>query len=176
MIPPEILNRKSLFSILHNIDFEMTEQVRIQGCPIVGGRCIPPTIRESQKAVLLIFLRHLRFAIVCAAAVKAAGAACAPIGSVLGTPGILGTRAFYRCRSSARSKSGPHPGAAQRPFRCMAFHRQPLETLFSRTVSPEPCLAASGRAPDSTDPSQSSSQGIAGPILNVLPKTPQQRW
>ena len=76
MIPPEILNRNSLFSLLHKIDFEIAEQTRIRCCPIVGGRCITPIIRESLGAVLLIWMRHLRFAIACAAVVKAADAEC----------------------------------------------------------------------------------------------------
>ena len=160
MIPPEILNRKSLFSLLHKIDFEIAEQARARGCPIVGGRCIMPTTRESQGAVLLIWMRHLRSAIAYVAAVKAAGVVFSHHRFVLAAPGILGAGPFYRHRPSARTKSGPHPGTAQRPFRYMAFHRQPMETLFSRALSPEPCLPTSGRTPDPTDPFESSSQGV----------------
>jgi hypothetical protein len=74
MIPPDILNSKSLFSLLHKIDLELAEQTRARRCPIAGGRCTMPTIRESLGAALLILMRHLRFVIACAAAVKVAGA------------------------------------------------------------------------------------------------------
>ena len=74
MIPLEILNSKSLFSLLHKIDLELAEQTRVRRCPFAGGRCIMPTIRGSLGAALLILMRHLRFVIACAAAVKVAGA------------------------------------------------------------------------------------------------------
>ena len=74
MIPPEILNRKSLFSLLHKLDFEIAEQTRVRRCPIAGDRCTTPTMHESLGAVLLIWMRHLKFAIACAAVVKAADA------------------------------------------------------------------------------------------------------
>ena len=75
MIPPESLNHKSLFSLLHKMDFEIAEQTRIHGCPIAGGRCTTPIIYESLGAVLLTWMRHLKFVLACAAVVKAAGAA-----------------------------------------------------------------------------------------------------
>lgn len=53
-----------------------------------------PTIRESQKAVLLIWMRHLRFAIACAAAVKAAGAVFSPHRFGSGGAGCTGHRYF----------------------------------------------------------------------------------
>lgn len=73
MIPLEILNRKSLFSLLHKIDLELAEKARVRLCPFAGVRCIMPTIGESLGAALLILMRFLRFVIVCAAAVKVAG-------------------------------------------------------------------------------------------------------
>ena len=74
MIPLEILNSKSLFSLLHKIDLELAEQTRARRCPFAGGRCIFPTIGESRGAALLILMRYLRFVIACAAAKKVAGA------------------------------------------------------------------------------------------------------
>jgi hypothetical protein len=94
MIPPEILKHKSLFSLLHKIDMELAEQERARRCPIAGGRCIMPTIRESQKAVLLILLRHLRFAIACVAVVKAAGVVFSHHRFAFGNAGYIGHRCF----------------------------------------------------------------------------------
>ena len=76
MIPLEILKRKSLFSLLHKIDLQLAEQTRVRRCPFAGGRCITPTMRGSLEAALLILMRHLRFVIACAAAVKDAGVVC----------------------------------------------------------------------------------------------------
>lgn len=76
MIPLEILNSKSLFSLLHKIDLQLAEQTRVRRCPFAGGRCITPTMRGSLEAALLILMRHLRFVIAYAAAVKVAGVAC----------------------------------------------------------------------------------------------------
>jgi hypothetical protein len=64
---------KSLFSLLHKIDLELAEQTRARRCPFAGGRCIMRTIGESLGAALLILMRHLRFVIACAAALKVAG-------------------------------------------------------------------------------------------------------
>ena len=74
MIPLEILKRKSLFSLLHKIDLKLAEQTRVRRCPFAEGRCTMQTMHESLGAALLILMWHLRFVIVCAAAVKLAGA------------------------------------------------------------------------------------------------------
>ena len=94
MIPPEILHRKSLFSLLHKIDFEMAEQARARGCPTVGDRCTMPTTRENQKAVLLIWMRYLRFAIACAVVVKDAGAVFSHHRFGFGSAGYTGHQCF----------------------------------------------------------------------------------
>ena len=94
MIPLEILNSKSLFSLLHKIDLKLAEQTRVRRCPFAGGRCIMRTMRESLGAVLLIWMRHLRFVIVCAAAVKGAGAVFSRLRSDSGSVGYTG-RLFY---------------------------------------------------------------------------------
>jgi hypothetical protein len=54
MIAPELLQRKSLFSLLHQIDLDLAEQTRAKGCPFAGGRCIVPVIGASLGAVLRI--------------------------------------------------------------------------------------------------------------------------
>jgi hypothetical protein len=100
MIPPEILNRNSLFSLLHKIDFEMAEQVRTQRCPTAEGRCTTPIICESLGAVLLIWMRYLEFVIACAAVVKAAGAVSFRHPSGFGSAGYIGPRC---CLSSLPS-------------------------------------------------------------------------
>jgi hypothetical protein len=76
MIPLEILNHKSLFSLLYKIDQDLAEQTRVRGCPSVGVRCIAPTTCESLEVGLRIWKRHLRFASVCAAGNPVAVAGC----------------------------------------------------------------------------------------------------
>ena len=94
MIPLEILNSKSLFSLLHKIDLQLAEQSRVRRCPFAGGRCIMPTMRGSLEAALLILMRHLRFVIACAAAVKGAGVVCNRHRFDFGSVGYTG-RLFY---------------------------------------------------------------------------------
>jgi hypothetical protein len=62
MIPPEILQRKSLFSLLHQIDFDLSETTRAKQCPFAGALCITPTMSVSLGEVPLIFPRLTRFA------------------------------------------------------------------------------------------------------------------
>lgn len=73
MIPPEILHRKLLFSLLFKIDQDLAEQTKSRRCPFAGGRCIMPTTHESLEAVPLVFQRLLRFGLAYVAAVKVAG-------------------------------------------------------------------------------------------------------
>jgi hypothetical protein len=94
MIAPDILNSKSLFSLLHKIDLELAEQTKARRCPFAGGRCTMPTIRESLGAALLILMRYLRFVIACAAAEKVAGAVFFRHRFDFGTAGFTG-RLFY---------------------------------------------------------------------------------
>lgn len=94
MIPPEILHRKSLFSLLYKIDLKLAEQARVQRCPFVGGRCTTPTIRESLGAVLLIWMRYLKFAIACAAVVMVAAAVSFRHRFGSGSAGYTGRRCF----------------------------------------------------------------------------------
>ena len=94
MIPLEILNRKSLFSLLHKIDLDLAEQARVRRCPFAGGRCIMRTMPANLEAALLILMRHLRFVIACAAAVKGADAVFSQHRSDSGSAGYTG-RLFY---------------------------------------------------------------------------------
>ena len=94
MIPLKILNRKSLFSLLHKIDLDLAEQTRVRRCPFAGGRCIMRTISESLAAVLLTCMRHLRFVIACAVAVRAVDAVFCHHRCDSGSAGYTG-RLFY---------------------------------------------------------------------------------
>ena len=133
MIPPKILNRKSLFSLLHKIDLDLAEQTRVRRCPFAGGRCIMQTIRESLGAVLLIWMRHLRFVIACAAAVKRAGAVFSRLRSDSGSVEYTG-RLFY-------SSSLPFDKDAIRTIpwnssRAFAGYGVPPSTVGSTTFEP----------------------------------------
>ncbi len=68
MILPEVTQRKSLFSLLYQIDQHLCEQTRASDCPIAGVRCTAPTTNESLEVGPLIFARLMRFALACAAA------------------------------------------------------------------------------------------------------------
>jgi hypothetical protein len=74
MILPEVIQRKSLFSLLYEIDQDLCEQTRARGCPIAGVRCIAPTTSESLGVGPLIFARRMRFASACAVVHLVAGA------------------------------------------------------------------------------------------------------
>lgn len=78
MIPPQVLTRKSLFSLLYKIDLELVEKTRAKGCPSVGDRFIAPITCESLAVVPLIFMRLLKFVSVCAAVVKDAAGVFRP--------------------------------------------------------------------------------------------------
>jgi hypothetical protein len=59
MVQPEVLQRKSLFSLLHTLDVELAEHTRDQRCPTVGGRCIVAAMNASLVAVPAIFRRSM---------------------------------------------------------------------------------------------------------------------
>ncbi len=90
MIPPEILNRKSLFSLLYRIDEDLSERTRVQGCPFAGVRYIVPTTCESLEVGPLILKKLLKFALACAAAVPVVGAVCCRHRCVFGAAGFTG--------------------------------------------------------------------------------------
>lgn len=139
MIPPEILHRKSLFSLLYKIDQELAEQTRVRGCPIAGDRCTMQTTYESQKAVLLILLRLLRFVIACAAVVKAVGAEFSHHRFGFGSAGCTGRRCCLsprpfdkdeiRTAPLGNSKAFSVYGAPPSTVGCIIF-----ENFFPRAV------------------------------------------
>jgi hypothetical protein len=67
MILPEVIQRKSLFSLLYKIDQDLCEQSRVHGCPIAGVRCIAPTTSESLEVGPLICARLMKCASACVA-------------------------------------------------------------------------------------------------------------
>jgi hypothetical protein len=71
MISLDVLTQQSLFSLLHQIDFDLAEQTKARRCPIVEDRYIMPITGVNHGAVLLIFKGFLIFVTACAAAVKA---------------------------------------------------------------------------------------------------------
>ena len=106
MIPPDVLNRKSLFSLLYKIDQDLAERTRENGCPFAGGRCIAPITGESLGAVLLTLKRHLRFASACAAVVPGVGAVCCRHRCGSGAAGFTGRRCCFWSVPSVRDN--PH--------------------------------------------------------------------
>lgn len=90
MIPPEALNRKSLFSLLYKIDQDLSDRTRARGCPFAGVRCIVPTTCESLEVGPLILKRFLKFALACAAVVQVAGVVSCRHRSVFGAAGFTG--------------------------------------------------------------------------------------
>jgi hypothetical protein len=62
MISPQILQSKSLFVLLHQIDVDLAEDVRLKRCPSVGVLCITPLICVSLGEGLLILMRSTQSA------------------------------------------------------------------------------------------------------------------
>ena len=61
MLSPDILQRKSLFTLLHQIDIDLAEGVRLNRCPTVGGLCIMADTCVSLGEVPRILTRLSRF-------------------------------------------------------------------------------------------------------------------
>lgn len=62
MLPYEILQRKSLFALLHTLDRDLAESTRRNGCPSAGGRCIKRLMRVNLGVAPRILLISTRFA------------------------------------------------------------------------------------------------------------------
>ncbi len=73
MILPEVIQSKSLFSLLYQIDKDLCEQMRVRRCPIAGGRFIAPITSESLVVAPVVLARLSWFALACAAAGLDAG-------------------------------------------------------------------------------------------------------
>ena len=135
-----------------------------------GGRCIMPTTRESQRAVLLIWMRHLRFALAYVAAVKAAGVVFSHRRFGFGSGGYTGRQFFLSPPPFDKDEIRTGPWRGSKAFSVYGVPPSTGETLFSRTFSPEHCLSALGRIPDPADPFESSSQGVTITIFRCCQK------
>jgi hypothetical protein len=62
MIPYEILQRKSLFDLLHTLDLDLAESARRKGCPTAGGLCIERLMGANLGVAPRIFLNIMQFA------------------------------------------------------------------------------------------------------------------
>ena len=103
MILPEVLNRKSLFSLLYQIDQDLAERTKAQGCPFAGVRCIAPIMSASLGAGPRILKRLLRFALACAVAV------CCRYRFGFGIGGFPGRRCYCGAVPCVRDKTQLSP-------------------------------------------------------------------
>lgn len=106
MIPLEVLNRKSLFSLLYKIDLDLAEQARAGNCPIAGVLCIAPITLESLEVGPLILKRLSKFALACAAVGRVVAGGCCRLQCVFGAAVSIGLRC---CCWSARCARGKTP-------------------------------------------------------------------
>ena len=95
MIPLEVLNRKSLFSLLYKIDLDLAEQARAGNCPIAGVLCIALTTLESLAVGPLILTRLSKFALACAAVGRVVVVVCCRLRCVFGVGVSIGRLWFY---------------------------------------------------------------------------------
>jgi hypothetical protein len=61
MIPPEILQRKSLFALLYKLDMDLSESLRVKRCPTAGVHFIAPIMSASLGVGPRIWTRPMRF-------------------------------------------------------------------------------------------------------------------
>ena len=116
MIPLEVLNRKSLFSLLYKIDLDLAEQARAGHCPIAGVLCIARTTLENLAVAPLILKRLSKFALACAAAGRVAVVACCRPRCVFGAAVSIGRLCCCWSPPFAKAKSRPLPYNGSRRF------------------------------------------------------------
>jgi len=61
MIDHSLLQKKSLFALLHKIDVDLAEHTRSRGCPTAGGRCIERLTDANLGVAPRIFLMIIAF-------------------------------------------------------------------------------------------------------------------
>ncbi len=105
MILPEVLKRKSLFSLLYVIDQDLAERTKANRCPFAGVHCITPITSESLGVGPQNLKRRLRFDLACAAVVPAAVAVCCHPRFVFGIVGYTGRRFCCWSAPFVRDKS-----------------------------------------------------------------------
>lgn len=116
MIPLEVLNRKSLFSLLYKIDLDLAEQARAGNCPIAGVLCIAPITLESLEVGPLILKRLLTFALACAAVGRVVAGGCCRLQCVFGAAVSIGRRCCCWSARCARGKTPPLLCSGSRRF------------------------------------------------------------
>jgi hypothetical protein len=146
MILPEVIQRKSLFSLLYQIDQDLCAQTRARSCPIAGVRYIMPTTSASLAAGPRICARLMRFASVCAAAVKAAGAGYCRHRCVFGTAGPTGHRWCCWSAPFGRVKIRALPLSGSRGF--AGYGAAPSSVGSDTFLSFSPTRSTTGVYPD----------------------------
>gem|GEM_PF-2049199 len=136
MIPPEVLNRKSLFSLLYKIDQDLAEGTRVRRCPFAGVRCIAPITGESLEVGPRIFKRLLRFASACAAAVPVAVAVCCRLRFDFGIAGFTGPLCCCWSVPFARDKNRRLPLSDSRRFAGYGVQPSSAGSAILETFSP----------------------------------------
>jgi hypothetical protein len=129
MIPLEVLNRKSLFSLLYKIDLDLAEQARAGNCPIAGVLCIARTTLESLAVGPRILKRLSKFALACAAV----GRVAAAFGAFLGPPCLLGAGVAARHRPAPGKKPNRYLATAQGVLRGVAINGKPVAKLLYKS-------------------------------------------
>ena len=135
MIPADVLKCKSLFSLLYEIDLDLTERTRAKGCPFAGVGCIVPIMRESLGADLLILMGLLMCVSVCVAVVPAADAGYCRRRYVFGDGGFIGHRFFCWSAPFARDKNPQLPWSGSRGCAVYGDPRSSAGSAISRSFS-----------------------------------------
>jgi hypothetical protein len=137
MIPPEILQSKSLFSLLYKIDQDLAERTRARHCPFAGVRCIAPIISESHEVGPLILPRLLRFVSACAVADRTAGAVCCRHRLGSGAAGFTGHPWCFWSPLFAKAKILRSPWNVSRGYADCGDRRSNDGSVGSKIFSPK---------------------------------------
>lgn len=116
MIPPEVLNRKSLFSLLYKIDLDLAEQTRARRCPFAGVRCTAPTTHGNLEVGPLNLRRRLKFDLASVVVGRVAVAVFYRHRCVFGAAVYTGRLCCCWLRHCARGKIRPLPSNDSRQF------------------------------------------------------------
>jgi len=145
MIPPEVLNSKSLFTLLYKIDLDLAEQARARHCPFAGDHYIALTICESLGVGPLILKRFLKFALACAAAVRVAVAVCCRRRCGFGVAGSTGPLCCFWSVPFDRGTARSSPWSGSRRFAGYGVQRSSVGNATFGTFLPR--ASATGAYP-----------------------------